>query len=215
MPTHCGHVRWNLWWKLFAFSLMGKAKRWYNRTIKSRQGDWETLCSSFCLQFFPISRVVRLRLEVLSFRQKKKDSLGMAWEHFNTLIKTGPNLTIQDPILLQHFYMGLNRKTSRHLNTALGGSFLHVSANTKRSILTKILENTPKEVEKKPLQEKILDSWTRILTRPITNFSCPRSRTTKKGGNSNFGFYAWIRGWTFWWIWKHLELPYHEETLEV
>ena len=75
----------------------------------------------------------------------------MAWEHFNTLIKTGPNLAIQDPILLQHFYMGLNRKTSKLLNTASGGLFLHVSTNAERSILTKILENIPEEVEEKPL----------------------------------------------------------------
>ena len=71
-------------WKLFPFSLTGKAERWYNLTIESRQGDWEALCSSFCLQFFSISRVVRLCLEVLSFRQEKNESLGMAWEHFNT-----------------------------------------------------------------------------------------------------------------------------------
>ena len=70
----------------------------------------------------------------------------MAWECFNTLINTGPDLIIQDPILLQHFYMGLDRKTLRHLNTASGGSFLHVSANSGRSILTKILENIPEEV---------------------------------------------------------------------
>ena len=34
------------------------------------------------------------------------------------------------------------------------GSFLHVSANTWRSILTKILEDAPKEVEEKPLEEE-------------------------------------------------------------
>ena len=78
----------------------------------------------------------------------------MAWERFNTLINTGPNLAIQDPILLQHFYMGLNRKTSKHLNTTSGGSFLHVSANTGTSILTKILEDAPGEVEEKPLEEE-------------------------------------------------------------
>ena len=78
----------------------------------------------------------------------------MAWEHFNTLVNTGPNLAIQDPILLQHFYMGFDRKTLKRLNTALGGSFLHVSANLGRSILTKILENTLEEVEKKPLEEE-------------------------------------------------------------
>ena len=78
----------------------------------------------------------------------------MAWECFNTLINTGPDLAIQDPILLQYFYMGLDRKTSKHLDTALGGWFLHVSTNSGRNILTKILENTPKEVEKKPLEEE-------------------------------------------------------------
>ena len=54
-------------WKLFPFSLMGRAKHWYTQTVGSVQGDWEALCSSFCLQFFSISRVVRLRLEILSF----------------------------------------------------------------------------------------------------------------------------------------------------
>ena len=154
MLTHCGHVRRTLRWKLFPFSLMGKAKCWYNRTIGSRQGDWGALCSSFCLQFFPISRVVKLCYEVLSFKQKKKESLGTVWERFNTLINTGPDLAIQDPILLQHFYMGLDRKTLRHLNTSLGGLFLHVSANVRRSILTKILENIPKEIEEKPLEDE-------------------------------------------------------------
>jgi hypothetical protein len=79
---------------------MRKAKCWYTLTIGSRQGDWEAICPSFCLQFFPISRVVRLHLEILSFRQKKKESLGMAWEHFNTHLNTGLDLAIQDPILL-------------------------------------------------------------------------------------------------------------------
>jgi hypothetical protein len=57
-------------WKPFPFSLTERAKHWYNQTIGCRQGDWEALSSSFCLNFFPISRVVILRLEVLSFTQK-------------------------------------------------------------------------------------------------------------------------------------------------
>ena len=87
-------------------------------------------------------------------KQKKKESLGTAWECFNTLINTGSDLAIQNPILLQHFYMGLDRESSTLLNTASGGSFLHVSANSGWSILTKILENIPEEVEDKPLEEE-------------------------------------------------------------
>ena len=79
----------------------------------------------------------------------------MSWDHFNALINIGPDLAIQDPILLQHFYMGLNRETSHFLNIASAGSFLHVSANLGRSILDKVLQNTPlpEEVEEKLLEE--------------------------------------------------------------
>ena len=86
----------------------------------------------------------------------------MAWERFNALINTGPDLAIQDPILLQHFYIGLDRKTSKLLNTALGGSFLHVSANLGRSILDKNLENTPfrERSEKVTTRRGVPDSWT-------------------------------------------------------
>ena len=40
-------------WKLFMFSLTGRAKHWYSQTVGSMQGDWEMLCSKFCLCFFP------------------------------------------------------------------------------------------------------------------------------------------------------------------
>jgi len=39
-------------WKLFQFSLLGKAKKWYNHHVGSSQGDWEVLRGNFCLKFF-------------------------------------------------------------------------------------------------------------------------------------------------------------------
>ena len=41
-------------WKLFPFSLMGRAKKWYNRHVGSSQGDWDILRKDFCLKFFPV-----------------------------------------------------------------------------------------------------------------------------------------------------------------
>ena len=63
-------------WKLFPFSLMGRAKQWYSQTVGSMKGDWETLCSKFGLRFFAISKVVSLWKEVLNFRQLEEESLG-------------------------------------------------------------------------------------------------------------------------------------------
>jgi hypothetical protein len=62
-------------WKVFPFSLERKAKIWYKRTTLSKEGNWEALCSSFCLDFFPISKIVYLRSEILSFTQEEDESL--------------------------------------------------------------------------------------------------------------------------------------------
>ena len=104
----------------------------------------------------------------------------MIWECFNTLINSGPDHAIQDPIILQHFYMGLDRKTSKLLNTASGGSFLHVSASAERSILMKILENIPEEVEEKPLEEESQIAKPESLPDPSPTSVVPNPEPPKK-----------------------------------
>ena len=143
---------------------MGRAKHWYNLTIGSMQGDWETLCSKFCLRFFLISKVVSLQKEVLNFRQLEEESLGTSWDHFNELIITCPTLAIPGPMLLQHFYMGLSKDSMQRLNAASRGAFLHLSASEARSMLDRIsgkslctsIHNKLPEEEKEssPEQEK-------------------------------------------------------------
>ena len=159
-------------WKHFPFSLTKEAKRWYSLNIGNSQGDWGALCSSFCLQFFLTYRVVKLRVEVLTFKQKKKESLSKAWERFNTLLNSGPDRTIPEPILLQHFFMGLTRKTIEYLNTAVGGSFMHVSAEKGRSILTKILQDLPEEREKL-LEEESQLAKPESLPKPSSTSAIP------------------------------------------
>ena len=82
-------------WKLFPFSLMGLAKLWYTRTIESAQGEWEVLQAKFCLTFFPIPRVGSLWREVLTFKQKEKESLGAAWARLMDLYLSHPILRIK------------------------------------------------------------------------------------------------------------------------
>jgi len=125
--------------------LTERAKQWYSRTVGSMQGDWETLCSKFCLNFFPISRVVSLRKDILNFRQLEEESLATSWDHFNKLIITGPNLAIQDPVLLQHFYMGLSKDSAQSLDQASRGAFLQLSASEARFMLNRISGKTPAE----------------------------------------------------------------------
>jgi hypothetical protein len=106
----------------------------------------------------------------------------MSWERFKDLINTGPDLTIQDPNLLQQFYMGLNKETSKFLDIASGGSFLHISTNLGRNILDKILENTPlpEEVEEKLLEEESQIAEPESLPNPSQTSVVPNPEPMKK-----------------------------------
>jgi hypothetical protein len=130
-------------WKLFSLSLMGRAKHLYSQTVESMQGDWETLCSKFCLCFISISKVVSLRKEVLNLRQLEEESLGTSWDRFNKLIIIGPDLAIQDHVLFQQFYMGLSKDSMESLDVASRGAILHLSAREARSMLDRISGKTP------------------------------------------------------------------------
>ena len=65
------------------------------------------------------------------------------WGHFNELIITGLDLAIQDPILLQHFYMGLSKDSRESLDAASRGAFLHLSTSKARAMLDTISGKTP------------------------------------------------------------------------
>jgi hypothetical protein len=114
--------------------------------------------------FFPIRKIVSLRIEVLNFRQLEEESLGTSWDYFNELIVTGLDLAIPDPMLLQHFYVGLSKDSRKSLDLASRGAFLHQSPSEARSMLNMISEKTlctiihyeflEKEKESSPKQEE-------------------------------------------------------------
>ena len=46
-----GMTQETLRWKLFSFSLIGKAKQWYTLAVQSTNGDWDKLKTNFVLHF--------------------------------------------------------------------------------------------------------------------------------------------------------------------
>ena len=82
-------------------------------------------------------------MRFLISNKRKKETFGAAWARFNDIISLGPDLTIPDPILLQHVYLGLSKETTHYLDIALGGSFLHLSPRGGKDVLTKLLRTLP------------------------------------------------------------------------
>jgi hypothetical protein len=65
-------------WKTFPYSLMGWAKQQYKIHVSGCHGRRLILKDLFCFAFFPLSKIIDLRNEVLNFAQKEGESLGAA-----------------------------------------------------------------------------------------------------------------------------------------
>jgi hypothetical protein len=75
-----------------------------------------------------------LRRDILNFQQGEKEA-GWAWERFSYLVNSGPVLSIPDHVTPQHFYMGLDEKSTSQLDTSFGGSFSQKSTTEGKEIL--------------------------------------------------------------------------------
>ncbi|GJN11760.1 hypothetical protein PR202_ga29977 [Eleusine coracana subsp. coracana] len=83
----------------------------------------------------------KLRREVLNFLQEDEESLVEAWTRFQTLLKQGPDLGIDENMCAQAFYMAINKASRMHLDGSAGGSFLSLTAKVGMELLGKIAEN--------------------------------------------------------------------------
>jgi hypothetical protein len=86
-------------WKLFPFSLMGIPRNGMLKPLRVSR-EIGKIQNKFYIAFFPESRLVDLRMEVLGFRQKEKETLGVAWARLLDLNMSGPNLELSEPMLL-------------------------------------------------------------------------------------------------------------------
>jgi hypothetical protein len=132
-------------WKAFSFSLMGWGNQWYKLHVSSCHGSWVILKDHFCFTFFPLSKIIDLRNEVLNFAQKEGESLGAAWSRYNKLALSGPQLSILDAMFMQHFVHGLGIESAEYLDMTSGGVFVHCTVEEGRLILDRILLVTPLE----------------------------------------------------------------------
>jgi hypothetical protein len=76
--------------------------------------------------------------------------------------------------------MGLKKKTSKFLNVASGGSFLHISTTKARKILDKILVDKEEPSKEDPLEEESQIAKPEYLPNPLQTSFIPISEPPKK-----------------------------------
>lgn len=81
---------------------------------------------------------------MVNFEQKESETLTQACSRFQSLLKQGPDLGIDDNLVAQTFYMSLEGVSQMHLDGSAGGSFLDLTAKEGMDILTRYRRLKPR-----------------------------------------------------------------------
>ncbi|GJT78784.1 reverse transcriptase domain-containing protein [Tanacetum coccineum] len=109
---------------LFPFSLTHEAKSWFY-TLKTHSiHTWEEMVSKFLSKYYPYSRALQLRKEILNFQQLPTESVFEAWERFKSCLRKCPDhrILLLDQILT--FYNGITMIDQERFMVAAGGNFM-------------------------------------------------------------------------------------------
>ncbi|GKC53788.1 reverse transcriptase domain-containing protein [Tanacetum coccineum] len=107
---------------LFPFSLTHEAESWFY-TLKTHSiHTWEEMFSKFLSKYFPYSRTLQLRKEILNFRQLPIESVLEAWERFKSWLQKCPDHRILFLNQIRTFYNGITIIDQERLMEAAGDS---------------------------------------------------------------------------------------------
>ena len=130
----------NVHLRLFPFSLLGKAKTWFY-TNKAGFTTWEACFNAFLTKYFPVGKTNALRGKISRFQQLPDEAIPEAWEPFQEYIAACPHHGMEEWLIIQIFFNGLNTPAQNHIDAASGGSFLSFSVTAAKAMVEKIASN--------------------------------------------------------------------------
>ena len=123
--------------RLFPFSLLGKAKTWFYSN-KEAFNTWEACSNAFMAKYFPVGKTNALRNRISGIQQLPDDTIPEAWERLQEYIQACPHHGMEEWLIIQNFFHGLNQQAKDHIDATAGGSFLSLSMlRERRRLLTR------------------------------------------------------------------------------
>lgn len=111
---------------MFPYSLRDRTKSWHKSLEPNSIATWNDL-SKFLANYFPLVNNVKIRNEIISFRQGVNESLFHSWEMFKELLRQCPRDEILIYIQLETFYNGLVPPSRNMLDASSVGAMLSKS----------------------------------------------------------------------------------------
>ncbi|GJU74489.1 reverse transcriptase domain-containing protein [Tanacetum coccineum] len=109
---------------LFPFSLTHEAESWFYHLKTHSIYTWEEMILKFLSKYYPHSRALQLRKDIMNFWQLPMESVFEAWERFKSCLRKCPNHRILLLNQILTFYYGITMIDQERLMVAAGGNFM-------------------------------------------------------------------------------------------
>ena len=81
------------------------------------------------------------RNRISSFEQLQDETVPEAWEHLQEYIAACPHYGMEEWLIIQNFFHGLNQRSQDHMDAAAGGAFLSLDVVGARTLIDKVASN--------------------------------------------------------------------------
>ncbi|CAL9020135.1 unnamed protein product [Prunus brigantina] len=109
--------------RLFPYTLKDQARRWLLTLPSGSISTWNQLSEKFLNKYYPASKTLDMKTQILSFAQKPNEEFHEAWERFKELNGKCPHSGISSTDQVHIFFRGLNMTTKSLVNASCGGSY--------------------------------------------------------------------------------------------
>ena len=102
---------------------------------------WEAYSNAFLAKYFPVGKTNALQNRITGIQQLPDESIPEVWERLQEYIQACPRHGIEEWLIIQNFFHGLNQQAQDHVDTAAGGSFLSLDIARAKTLIDKIAFN--------------------------------------------------------------------------
>ena len=92
-------------------------------------------------QFFPHSKTVQLRNQIIQFTQKDGESLYDAWERFKEILRLCPHHGLEKWLIIHTFYNGLYYTTKFFVDAVAGGALMNKTYTAAYALIENMAQN--------------------------------------------------------------------------
>ena len=111
---------------------------------------WEACSNAFLAKYFPVGKTNALRNRITGIQQLPDESISEVWERLQEYIQACPHHGIEEWLIIQKFFHGLNQQAQDHVDATAGGSFLSLDIARAKMLIDKIASNQSWKGERQP-----------------------------------------------------------------